>query len=157
MTVTTEICQIGNSDIMTPSQRKKAMAHNRGRTKPELAFASELWKKGFRYLTAKGYEAKYRRKLLGHPDIVFPRKGVVIFVDGCFWHGCPDCGGPPTQSGKGWFNKIQANVERDRRVTEALQAQGWEVLRIAEHSLKSKALLTQTAESVVGLLKSRVI
>ena len=130
--------QRSSRDVMTPSQRRSAMANNRGRTKPELAFASELWKRGFRYLTHKGYAAKYGDKLIGAPDLVFPRKRVAVFVDGCFWHGCRACGGPPTQSGQVWFDKIQANVERDRRVTSVLQAQGWEVLRVAEHSLKSK-------------------
>ena len=137
---------------MRPSQRRKAMAHNRGRTKPELAFASALWRKGFRYLTAKGYQIKYGSKLVGHPDIVFPRKRVLIFVDGCFWHGCSECGGPPTQSGLAWFDKIQNNVERDRRVTSELQVQGWQVLRIPEHSIKSKAALKHTADSVAALL-----
>ena len=144
-------------DVMTPIQRYQAMAHNRGRTKPERAFASALWKKGLRYLTDTGYRAKYGQRILGRPDIVFPKKGIVIFVDGCFWHGCPKCGGPPTRSGQAWFDKIQANAARDRRVTSALQAQGWEVLRVAEHSIKSKALLSQTAESVADLLNSRVL
>jgi DNA mismatch endonuclease (patch repair protein) len=106
-------------DVMTPEQRHKAMAHNRGRTKPELALARALWSLGARYLTHRGYRKRFGAGLPGSPDMIFTGQRMVVFVDGCFWHGCADCSGIPTQSGEFWARKIAANRERDRQVTQA--------------------------------------
>src|SRR5206468_2301054 len=114
-------------DTMTPGQRLKAMRANRGRTRPERALAAMLWSQGLRYLTADGYKRRYGRILPGHPDLVFPKKRVTVFVDGCFWHGCPTCKRVPPTMTPFWLNKIQRNLERDRKVSEALQKQGWAV------------------------------
>ena len=139
-------------DVMTTSQRYRAMAHNRGRTRPERALASGLWRRGLRYLTNDGYRAVSGKRLIGKPDLIFPRKRVVIFVDGCFWHGCPDCGKSPEQSGQFWINKIAANRERDQRVTDTLRTEGWTVLRIPEHDIRTKAGLVQTIERLLPVL-----
>lgn len=78
------------------------------------------------------------RPLAGKPDFVFPRQRVVVFVDGCFWHGCPRHGALP-QSHRGyWQAKIARNRTRDREVTRLLKAKGWRVLRIWEHALARK-------------------
>lgn len=69
---------------LTPEQRHRAMAHARGRTRLERALAVELWRRGLRYLTTDGHKARYRVRLAGQPDLIFPRKRVVVFVDGCF-------------------------------------------------------------------------
>lgn len=127
-------------DVMKPEQRKKAMAHNRGRTKPEKKLASALWKSGLRYFTGDGYKSVTGIRLPGHPDLVFPRKRVAIFVDGCFWHGCPQCKGIPTQSGEFWKKKIMGNTKRDALVTTKLQDNGWRVLRVWEHELTKSAM-----------------
>lgn len=137
---------------MTPTQRYRAMAHNRGRTQPERALASGLWRRGLRYFTHEGYAVLTGRRLVGKPDLVFPRKKILIFVDGCFWHGCTDCGKSPEQSGQFWVDKITNNRERDRRVTANLEKDGWTVLRIPEHEVRTKAALSQTVERLVPQL-----
>jgi len=72
------------------------------------------------------------------PDFVFRRERVAVFVDGCFWHGCPRHGTRPKQNGRFWREKIERNQARDRRVTRALRAQGWKVLRLWECALTLK-------------------
>jgi len=135
-------------DVMTPAQRYKAMAHNRGRTGPERALARSLWHLGLRYLTDEGYYKRYRVRLIGHPDLVFPRKRVVIFVDGCFWHGCRKCGKVPGDMSDSWRVKIQTNVLRDKRMTKELEEVGWTVMRVPEHDVHTKASLRATAEDL---------
>ena len=139
-------------DVMTPSQRYRAMAHNRGRTRPERALASALWRRGLRYLTHEGYKSIRGKRLLGDPDMVFPRKRIVLFVDGCFWHGCPECNKSPEQSGAFWVSKIETNKERDQRITARLQSEGWTVLRIPEHDVRTKVGLAQTTDRLIDAL-----
>ena len=138
---------------MSIEHRRRAMQANRGRTRPERALASRLWRKGLRYLTHKGYESKYNQKLPGHPDLVFPGKLLVIFVDGCFWHGCPSCKGIPERSGEFWANKILGNIARDARITSLLVERGWTVLRVPEHNLRTKSKLAQTAGALVASIR----
>ena len=106
---------------MKPSQRYRAMAHNRGRTGPERTLASALWRQGVRYFTHEGYKSVKGTRLPGNPDMVLPGKRMVIFVDGCFWHGCPQCGKHEGLTEESWVNKIAGNVERDGRVTAELE------------------------------------
>lgn len=75
------------------------------------------------------------KDLSGVPDFVFDQEKVVIFVDGCFWHGCPHCYRRPSSSQKYWDEKVQTNMKRDKRVRAKLRRQGWSVLRVWEHSL----------------------
>ena len=72
------------------------------------------------------------------PDFVFWKMRVAIFVDGCFWHGCPRCYVRPKQNRKFWDNKVLYNRARDLRVTKALRKAGWRVLRLWECSLTSR-------------------
>ena len=139
---------------MTTSQRYRAMAHNRGRTRPERALASGLWRRGLRYLTHNGYRSISRGRLVGKPDLIFPRKRIVIFVDGCFWHGCLSCGKAPEQGGEFWAEKIATNRRRDERVTATLETEGWTVLRIPEHDIRTKRALAETLERVSALLNA---
>jgi len=76
-------------------------------------------------------------KLLGSPDFVFPIKRVAVFVDGCFWHGCPKCYRRPKSSRKYWDAKAARNKARDKAVSAALRKGGWRVLRVWEHELKN--------------------
>ncbi|MEK7281309.1 MAG: very short patch repair endonuclease [Chloroflexota bacterium] len=140
-------------DIMKPEQRYLAMAHNRGRTSPERALASALWKHGLRYLTPDGYKSLTDKRLPGNPDVVFPRKRVVLFVDGCFWHGCPACDTGVKDSSQSWQNKIANTKERDQRVTAILEKDGWKVFRVFEHEVRTKVGLQSTAERLTGLLR----
>jgi DNA mismatch endonuclease, patch repair protein len=106
------------------------MQSNRPRnTSLEIALRSALHRAGMRFWI-------HRRPLPGvrsEPDIVFPRIHLAVFVDGCFWHGCPDHATRPVTNGDWWARKLDGNVARDRRNTEALEATGWTVLRIWEH------------------------
>ncbi|MBO5003062.1 very short patch repair endonuclease [Methanocorpusculaceae archaeon] len=126
------------TDVLTPEQRKRNMSRIRGKnTSPELKLRKMLWESGIR-----GYRVHY--KLPGKPDIVFTRKKVVVFVDGCFWHKCPVCFRPPETNAEFWNDKLQKNVERDLKVTKELEDLGWTVLRFWEHEVK------KTPEDVVA-------
>lgn len=89
----------------------------------------------------------WRRKqpLTGKPDFVFRKQRLAVFVDGCFWHGCPKCYRRPASNQTYWDEKIQRNRKRDLLVTRELRKTGWRVLRIWEHQLaeKSKGRLIQ--------------
>ena len=81
----------------------------------------------------KGWRRHYNIK--GKPDFVFPKKKIAIFLDGCFWHGCK-CKTIPQNNREYWLKKIKGNMKRDRLVKRNLEAKGWKVLRIWEHSIK---------------------
>jgi DNA mismatch endonuclease (patch repair protein) len=69
-------------------------------------------------------------RLPGKPDFAFPKQKVAVFVDGCFWHGCPKCYIRPKTNRKFWDKKREDNMARDKRVTRQLRRQGWKVIRI---------------------------
>jgi len=99
-----------------------------GDTKPELALRRALWSKGARY--------RVRMKVGGaRPDIVFLGAQLAVFVDGCFWHGCPDHFVHPRTRVEYWANKIRGNVERDVRQTAHIANCGWRVVRIWAHQI----------------------
>lgn len=100
-------------------------------TQPEIILRKAISKAGI-----KGYRLNYR--LLGKPDIVFLKRKIAIFIDGCFWHKCPKCFKKPATNKKFWLEKIDSNVKRDRFVSARLKKEGWKVLRIWEHDLKKK-------------------
>lgn len=75
-------------------------------------------------------------KFSGTPDFVFPDEKLVVFVDGCFWHGCALCGHTPKTNRQYWIAKIERNKRRDKRVSVGLRRQGFKVLRIRECTLK---------------------
>jgi DNA mismatch endonuclease Vsr len=76
--------------------------------------------------------------IAGCPDFYFPILRVAIFVDGCFWHACPECGHLPKTRQEFWATKFRANQERDRRVTELLQTEGIRVARFWEHEIQNE-------------------
>jgi DNA mismatch endonuclease (patch repair protein) len=67
------------------------------------------------------------------PDVVFPTEKIAVYVDGCFWHSCPQHATQPVHNREWWQEKLHANYERDKRHTEELQRQGWAVMRFWEH------------------------
>lgn len=118
------------TDVLTPEQRKLNMSHIRGKnTGPEIKLRKILWSNGIR-----GYRIHYN--LSGKPDIVFTKKKIVIFIDGCFWHKCPFCFQEPANRKEFWLKKINSNVERDMRVNTELETAGWTVIRFWEHDVK---------------------
>lgn len=79
------------------------------------------------------------QNLIGKPDFTFRRERVVVFVDGCFWHGCPKCYQRPKSNRKFWDEKIAANRKRDRLVNRELRKLGWHVVRLWQHQLGKPA------------------
>ena len=120
------------------------MSRVKGRdTKPEVAFRKELWREGLRY--------RLRYKVFGRPDIVFPGPKVAVFVDGCFWHGCPEHYRPPKTRTEWWKDKIAGNKKRDGEVTARLEAEGWQVLRFWTHDLKGAGLSECVRETITTI------
>lgn len=74
---------------------------------------------------------------LVRPDFTFSKKKVVVFVDGCYWHQCPEHSSLPASNAEFWRNKLSANVERDRRTRSSLRRSGWAVVRVWEHELRN--------------------
>lgn len=98
-------------------------------TAPELLLRRALHRRGLRFRVDKAVLPDRRRRA----DIVFGRARVVVFVDGCFWHGCPVHGTSPSANARFWHEKIETNQRRDRDTDERLKHAGWHVVRIWEH------------------------
>ncbi len=115
--------------------------------KPETIVRNFLFANGFRY-------RKNDNRLPGRPDIVLPKYGTVMFVNGCFWHGHENCkaGAPPKTRTDFWVKKISENKERDRRDIETLGAMGWKVIELWQCEIKTKS----KREKRLGLLISEI-
>jgi DNA mismatch endonuclease (patch repair protein) len=100
-----------------------------------------------------------KSKVFGKPDFVFREHKIAIFVDGCFWHGCPQHGVRPQQNAEFWLKKFLGNRTRDRRVTRTLRKQGWIVVRIWEHELtrKNESLLLKRLRSTLPSILFRKV
>lgn len=106
------------------------MRANRPRdTSPELRLRSALHRRGLRFRVHRRPE----RDLRTTADVVFGSARVAVYVDGCFWHACPEHGNLPKANREWWQTKLQATIDRDRRNVEALQARDWQVIRVWEH------------------------
>jgi DNA mismatch endonuclease (patch repair protein) len=105
-------------------------------TRPEKALRSALFRSGLRFRKACRPLAGMSTKV----DVVFPRERVAVFLDGCFWHGCPLHGIVPSTHEDYWRSKIRRNQERDRRTDAALMAAGWTVVRVWEHEDPNEAV-----------------
>ncbi|MEK6251657.1 MAG: very short patch repair endonuclease [Actinomycetota bacterium] len=128
-----------------PLSKSEQMARVRSsNTKPELTLRRELWRRGLRY--------RLGVRLPGRPDICFIGRRVAVFVDGCFWHGCPDHYTAPRQNWEFWQAKLERNMERDRRVDRELQDAGWSVLRLWEHQTHGESLV-EAVEAVEQSLR----
>lgn len=113
------------------------MQSNRSRdTGPELALRSLLHARGLRYRVHRLIPVGARRI---RPDLTFVSARVAVFVDGCFWHGCAEHGSRPNTNAEFWAGKLEANLERDRRQNEMLEAEGWLVVRCWEHDIVGAA------------------
>jgi len=112
-----------------PMSKSEQMARVRGQdTGPELALRRALWHAGLRYRVRPG--------IPGKPDLVFLGCKLAVFIDGCFWHGCPDHYKAPATNATFWAGKIEGNIARDRIVNRRLSEMGWSVLRFWEHELE---------------------
>ncbi|MBY6683497.1 DNA mismatch endonuclease Vsr [Rhodococcus sp. BP-316] len=114
------------TDAATSARFKK---QKRRDTKPEVALRKELHRAGLRYFVDKAPLKGMRRRA----DVVFPRRRVAVYVDGCFWHSCPEHATHPRNNAQWWADKLAANVARDRDTDRRLDEAGWTVVRIWEH------------------------
>lgn len=105
-------------------------ANRRADTRPERALRSVLHGSGLRYRTDHPVIVGGRKI---RADVVFTRARVAVFVDGCFWHSCPEHGTTPRTNVEYWVPKLQRNVHRDATTQAALEAEGWLVVRVWEH------------------------
>lgn len=109
---------------------RRNMQANRGRdTEPELKLRSILHAHGLRFRVCQPVPFDRRRRA----DITFTRVGLFVFIDGCFWHGCPEHFVEPKTRTDFWLTKIRGNQQRDLDTTERLEAMGYTVLRFWEH------------------------
>lgn len=135
-------------DVHDKKTRSYNMSRIKGKnTKPEEIVRKYLFSKGFRY-------RKNDKRLPGTPDIVLPKYKTVIFVNGCFWHGHKDCRYfvVPKTNTDFWLNKINTNIERDKRKQEVLKGLGWNVVVVWECELKPK-VVAQTLNKLMNKLK----
>jgi len=116
--------------------------HPRRDTGPEVAVRKLLHAAGERYRVCWKVPGCPRRTI----DIAFTRAKVAVFIDGCFWHGCPEHGQTPASNSFWWVRKIQTNRERDDDTTRRLHERGWRVLRIWEHEAPISAVARIRAE-----------
>jgi DNA mismatch endonuclease, patch repair protein len=121
------------SDVSTRAKWSDVMSriHGRGNKDTEVALAKFLRRN-------KITGVRRHQPMFGKPDFVFPKSKLAIFVDGCFWHGCPKHATKPKNNRAFWKRKLSANKKRDRLVNQTLRARGWRVLRIWEHELAPK-------------------
>ena len=138
------------TDVLTKAKRSALMAKVRsvGNASTEQRLAQ---------LLRKHRMTGWRRgaPLAGKPDFVFRKGKVAVFVDGCFWHGCPRHRRTPKTRVAFWKAKLARNAQRDREVRKALRARGWRVLRIWEHELAQRneaQLLRRIRAVLTGLV-----
>lgn len=120
-----------------------------GDTTCEVTFRKFAWKKGVR-----GYRVKSR--ILGRPDMYFPVNRLAVFIDGCFWHKCPQCFIKPRNNKAFWEVKIASNVRRDAKVNRRLSKESITVLRFWEHEVEHNLhSCYRRLERVLNRLESR--
>lgn len=126
-------------DRLTPARRSWLMSRAGSKdTKPELVVRRLVFAMGYRYRL-------HAKRLPGSPDLVFPGRKKVIFVNGCFWHGHPGCryGRLPKSRVEFWSLKIDRNRERDRENIASLEADGWRVLTVWQCELREPERLCE--------------
>jgi len=131
-------------DCFPPEKRSNIMRKIRSSdTQLELAFRSMLWAAGMRY--------RVTSRLPGKPDLVFPAARVSVFVDSCFFHACPKHCRFPKSNQNYWTAKLSRNRERDRLVAAEHRKLGWKIIRVWEHSIKTRP------EACISRIKAAVL
>lgn len=123
-----------------------ASVRSSGNKSTELKFISIM-----KVHSITGWRRHYH--VYGNPDFVFPNKHIAIFIDGCFWHGCPKHCRMPASRIQYWENKIFGNAKRDRHVTRELKKRGWTVVRFWEHDLAGGPVLGRKLTRLKRLLE----
>ena len=132
------------ADKLSSTQRKYCMSRIRGKnTKPEILVREGLHARGFRFRL-------HNKKLPGSPDIVLPKYGVAIMVNGCFWHGHKGCryATKPKSNVEFWETKIARNRHRDEVTNAHLEALGWHVITVWECELRGKSQATSRLDAL---------
>ena len=129
-------------DRVSPAVRSRIMAAVKPTgTRTEIRLARILWQNNLR-----GYRKHW--PVQGKPDFVWPKVKVALFVDGCFWHGCPRCNRRSKSNVKFWRSKIISNRRRDARVARKLRNDGWSVLRVWECKIAEERTLSRIMRAV---------
>jgi DNA mismatch endonuclease (patch repair protein) len=123
------VSDAGAPPASSPSALRRMQAARQRDTAPELAARSELHRRGLRFYVNRAPLPSLQRRA----DIVFPRRRLAVYIDGCFWHGCPEHGTWPKANAEWWRTKIEANRARDRDTDRRLKEAGWTVVRGWEH------------------------
>lgn len=127
-------------DILSKEERSRRMSivRSKGNRSTEWIFRLALIRRGI-----SGWKM-HTRTIPGIPDFYFPEQNLAIFIDGCFWHGCPRCRRPlPQTNTTYWVNKLNSNVARARRISRELRRTGITVIRIWEHELRPRHSLDE--------------
>ena len=126
------------ADVFTKEKRSEVMSHIRGKGNKDTELLMIQ-------ILRSNHISGWRRNqaILGKPDFAFPIQKIALFVDGCFWHGCPEHSTMPKNNRVFWENKLSGNKDRDKLVTRELQIKGWKVLRIWEHELKNPSKVAE--------------
>lgn len=135
----------GRMDPLTPSERSERMSRvrNRANRSTETVVAARLTAAG-----ARGWVLN-DRSVEGCPDFHFSATKVAVFVDGCFWHGCPRCRRRTPRNNRAfWLKKIDDNRRRDNRVRRALRNRGYTVLRVWEHEARGGAWVNRVLRAI---------
>jgi DNA mismatch endonuclease (patch repair protein) len=126
---------------------RRMRTQRRASTHPEVQLRRILWQRGFRYRVDAALPLPGVRR---RADLLFPASRVAVFVDGCFWHSCPEHGTRPKSNSEWWETKLRSNAERDRNTDDRLREAGWEPVRVWEHED-----LQQAARHVADVVSSR--
>ena len=119
----------GPTDLPSEATRARMRRQVRRDTAPEVALRRELHRRGRRFFV----DRPPLKGLRSRADLVFPRRRVAVYVDGCFWHSCPRHATQPMNNADWWADKLAANVRRDRDTDARLIESGWIVVRVWEH------------------------
>lgn len=137
------------ADNLNHSDRSKAMRAVKGKN-------TSLERKLFSMLAGMGIRGwrKNVADIKGKPDVVFDQQRIAIFVDGCFWHGCPSCKGKkPNQNFEYWNQKVIKNKARDLKTQDELKERNWCVVRIWEHDMRNQASRQEIRRRILTVLK----
>lgn len=131
-------------DHVSKAVRSKIMASvgSKGNRTTELRLGKIIWDSGLR-----GYRKHWA--VTGHPDFAWPGLKIAVFVDGCFWHGCPRCKRVSHSNSRFWRDKVLTNQARDRRVSAKLRRDGWIVVRVWECQVTSIAAIHRITKAVL--------
>lgn len=131
-------------DVFTKEKRSEVMSRikGKGNKDTELAMIQIL-----RINHISGW--RRNQAILGKPDFIFRKNKVALFVDGCFWHGCPKHSNMPRNNREFWEKKLQGNKNRDKLVSRELEKMGWKVIRVWEHELANS---DRVAKRIINVL-----